>query len=458
MKTKIFRLLVCLLLICSFMINLLPTRAEAISTGVAVSAGIVASAIIYGLGVAIGEYPDDFNSLVAEFISDMETAGVVVTNGLMDVMSLGSGLFGVKSDVIQTLFSWIHDSKTINAPGVSLATSGQYYINNRIKGIYETSAPAFLVAFLTPNGGGYGETLTHTMDCYLVSDTIFSYNNQSCYTRSDGLRYKSFSWTVAIDPSNLSGIKLMYGSFNDFTSSEILDLSFTTEQDLTLNFVANPGVSLATGYPIWHSNSVTIPNAETGEDDTYYPIAIGNSLEETQSFTQEQVWAGAGTYVDSESVPGTGDGTITVPDNATLKDILTGVLALPQSIAQAVSGFFANVVSAVQAIPAVIQAIPAAITDFFTITAEDLAIPVTWTDFFPFCIPWDIYELVTVLDAEPEAPHFVFDVDFPYMDEPWHIDIDFSAWDPVALVLRRLELLLFVVGLAMATRNYYIRG
>ena len=80
------------------------------------------------------------------------------------------------------------------------------------------------------------------------------------------------------------------------------------------------------------------------------------------------------------------------------------------------------------------------------------------TDFFPFCIPFDIYDLVRVLDAEPEAPHFVFDVDFPYMDEPWHIDIDFSTWDPVALVLRRLELLLFIVGLAMATRNYYIRG
>ena len=79
-------------------------------------------------------------------------------------------------------------------------------------------------------------------------------------------------------------------------------------------------------------------------------------------------------------------------------------------------------------------------------------------DFFPFCIPFDIYDLVQVLDADPEAPHFVFDVDFPYMEEPWHIDIDFSTWDPVALVLRRLELLLFIVGLAMATRNYYIRG
>lgn len=79
-------------------------------------------------------------------------------------------------------------------------------------------------------------------------------------------------------------------------------------------------------------------------------------------------------------------------------------------------------------------------------------------DFFPFCIPYDIYALLSLLAAEPEAPYFEFDVDIPIIDFTWHIVIDLSPWDDVAAVLRTMELLLFIVGLGVATRNYYIRG
>ena len=79
-------------------------------------------------------------------------------------------------------------------------------------------------------------------------------------------------------------------------------------------------------------------------------------------------------------------------------------------------------------------------------------------DFFPFCIPFDIYALLSLLAAEPEAPKFEFDLWIPYADYNWHIVIDLSKWDDVAAVLRTMELLLFIVGLGVATRNYYTRG
>lgn len=79
-------------------------------------------------------------------------------------------------------------------------------------------------------------------------------------------------------------------------------------------------------------------------------------------------------------------------------------------------------------------------------------------DFFPFCIPFDIYALLSLLAAEPEAPKFEFDLWIPYADYNWHIVIDLSRWDNVAAALRTMELLLFIVGLGVATRNYYIRG
>lgn len=78
---------------------------------------------------------------------------------------------------------------------------------------------------------------------------------------------------------------------------------------------------------------------------------------------------------------------------------------------------------------------------------------------FPFCIPFDLIDALEVLDAEPVAP--AIDVPIPYMTEKgmkMHtIKIDLSEYDSIALLLRRMELLLFIVGLILLTRNI-IRG
>lgn len=79
-------------------------------------------------------------------------------------------------------------------------------------------------------------------------------------------------------------------------------------------------------------------------------------------------------------------------------------------------------------------------------------------NFFPFCIPFDIYGFLVLLDAEPEAPKFEFKFNFGQYLGTHVMVIDLSQWDDTAQLLRRLELLLFIIGLAMATRNYYIRG
>ena len=78
---------------------------------------------------------------------------------------------------------------------------------------------------------------------------------------------------------------------------------------------------------------------------------------------------------------------------------------------------------------------------------------------FPFCIPFDLIDALEVLDAEPVAP--AIDIPIPYMSEKGMekhvIKIDLSEYDSVALLLRRMEILLFIVGLILITRNL-IRG
>lgn len=72
-------------------------------------------------------------------------------------------------------------------------------------------------------------------------------------------------------------------------------------------------------------------------------------------------------------------------------------------------------------------------------------------DVFPFCIPFDIYHMVTLFAAEPEAPHAKWEFSLPYTGGTYEIEWDLKEWDEVAALCRKLELILFCVGLAVVT-------
>lgn len=76
---------------------------------------------------------------------------------------------------------------------------------------------------------------------------------------------------------------------------------------------------------------------------------------------------------------------------------------------------------------------------------------------FPFCIPFDIYKAVKLLDASPIAPvvHYKF---YFSKSKNYTIDLNLNKFNSVAAILRRMECLLFIIGLATATRRIYIRG
>ncbi len=76
---------------------------------------------------------------------------------------------------------------------------------------------------------------------------------------------------------------------------------------------------------------------------------------------------------------------------------------------------------------------------------------------FPFCIPFDIYKAVKLLDATPTAPvvHYKF---YLSKSKTYIIDLNLNKFNTVAAILRRMECLLFIIGLATATRRIYIRG
>lgn len=140
---------------------------------------------------------------------------------------------------------------------------------------------------------------------------------------------------------------------------------------------------------------------------------------------QETITA-SGLKVGASDIPGTGD--------LTLSDVVSGILAIPGAIVQAIE-------------------------DFFTISTEDveqfLSLPDTICSKFPFCIPFDLAHLISALFAEPQAPKFVFPLKLDY--EFLHIDyefvIDLTEWEQAATTLRILLDILFCACLIGGTRS-----
>lgn len=79
-------------------------------------------------------------------------------------------------------------------------------------------------------------------------------------------------------------------------------------------------------------------------------------------------------------------------------------------------------------------------------------------EFFPFCIPFDIYNLVTMFVAEPVAPVFEWEIPVPSMGKSFKLEVDLSAWDGIAQLFRTLELVGFIIGLGWITRDKILRG
>lgn len=99
----------------------------------------------------------------------------------------------------------------------------------------------------------------------------------------------------------------------------------------------------------------------------------------------------------------------------------------------------------------------------YTFQLPDFSLPdldINWSisglaEKFPFSIPFDLYALFTVLNAEPETPELHGEI--PIWTYTWEIDWDLHQFDSIAALMRNLEFIAFCIGLALITRNI-IRG
>lgn len=82
------------------------------------------------------------------------------------------------------------------------------------------------------------------------------------------------------------------------------------------------------------------------------------------------------------------------------------------------------------------------------------------TQYFPFCLPFDIYHILQKLNADPVTPEVTIDwgniLGAFGIDYVMHLDL--HDYDNIAELLRNMETAAFVVGLAVVTRQMFLRG
>ena len=80
-----------------------------------------------------------------------------------------------------------------------------------------------------------------------------------------------------------------------------------------------------------------------------------------------------------------------------------------------------------------------------------------WTDKFPFCLPFDIYNLFASFSAAPEIPEFHILVlpenSFGLKNEEIYFDVDFEPYDKLVKIFRFFICAGFVVFLILITRK-----
>ena len=139
-----------------------------------------------------------------------------------------------------------------------------------------------------------------------------------------------------------------------------------------------------------------------------------------------------------------GDGSIENPD-----------LDVPETN----TGLLGAILTAINGVKTAVLNIPTAITNDL-IGTEPLdfsGFNVALSDYFPFCIPFDLVNCINQLNASPVPPKFTVNFAGTIMEPAGEITINLEPMEPLAKIIRFFIFLSITAGIIIVTRNL-IRG
>lgn len=348
------RILIALLLVCCLVVNISPIKAEAaaltVST-VGVGTVIVIGSILIGLGLLPDVDTSVFTTTVNNIISSLNLAETIE---LTTWVVSGFQKYAVPNSLIDMVRSFIFDQAlAYHVPpenGISLDAGetlnlafGRTYTPDNYcevfcaQGIYSGKGNFNFISNEPFSVNGTAATYFSGLYSYFVTDVSTS------------------NWTGYIYPYSPYGAQGQE-TFTNSCSSSYRGPALSVSEGFVAGEIAQQNTSLDVGYVNWAAGSVPLylhsdgsyyeePETEEQDPIPFWPVGIDKTYDETISNTQSQVQAGESTY----EVPSTDTDT-------DIGGVTSGISEswLSQkfdSLTNAISGFFSQVISSIEAIP-----------------------------------------------------------------------------------------------------------
>ena len=439
---RVLCLLLCVvLLFCFFMVP----RAGAVALEATTIAygGLLVGTILVGAGVVFSSHGDMVkvgNAMYKTLVNGSSAIGKTISSisawAVEHGTSLAKGALRVGKDMYKAIVdafnaSYSNGKVSLGADVVTLPTDPteeeiksfcnlfankdvkSFYLaeytgasNERVHHIYYTvSGSVYRMVVDNAYGGGSTDLYERTIDIggNTFKNAYFQIERDRSFmmitfvvetrNRTSDVQYtSSYNWHISVSREPIS------------VSVPQPDLKYPSD-DYLVKMPDIPSVDTATGdvtYPndtAYTKDAVSIPYPTDADGVKVPDIPFDKVVDQSTGKTMDGT--DTGTDTDNPSKPGEGTDT----DNPSWPD--TGSLSLPKLIASK----------------------------------------------FPFCIPFDVARLVGLLEAEPKAPVFRIPVVYANIVNE-EIVIDFDKFADVLQIIRWGEIMLFVAGLVVITRNY----
>lgn len=477
---RLLRVLVCALVICSILVISSPIQAQAtgLETAAIVSAftvnvpaTICIIATLITIGVVAGSDSQALQDLAWNVENAFADAGTWVKNGFVEMIrtvdEAGNAMYYAAGDFLEAVRSWCFDSGVVtnDVNPVSFAAGelcGSYYYSHTVCVLNFYSfvyAPDGRVALrkgeltycptpdISVTYGTSSSNLSRSLPMIAYGDHSYSASYSSS-TTGYGAPSKVNEWH-----SELSSTHVFLPGYEsaDDVFSYIFSGVFSSDYDVSLGVVPTvpiDGTSAREWAPDYAQKGLDVTFAPFGvwEPDPgdqnnnnnkwFLPLSLA-ALTALLAMTQSDQWEGVTppTFTDYE----------TLEDYDVILDPDTGAITLRpvQSGTDSGDGTGPNPGTD----PGTSSGSWQPPADYKQFQLVDLQ------HFFPFCIPFDLFDFFAVLNAEPVAPVFHWEIQ-DLSGNVYSVDIDLSKWDPLARTFRLLQLFLFVTGLAAASRKF----
>lgn len=396
-----------------------------------------------------------FLDSLSETITKPDTSFLDSTTGMMSVKSVLDG------------YHFVYDGYSVNLDYDALVSSmGENFYTDScdvIQLIWAVNMDNKIVLRL--GIFKFGDT-SYEKSLYVLNNYSVYIGNESHYTSTfnNGVMYEFYFNKTNNNIAKLSEYKTFYNtrSLREI-SSKSSDLIYTCPvyygSDYTLPFQGK-SITATAHYPGWNnvledghslSDYADVIGAGQTADTDVIAIPWGNVTDGTGHLESkwEKLWEklAAGEITWEQFIEAVQEGV--------------GTIALEKEISDEVEGDDAH--------PTVIEKelvpqnpdVPRTKDEIYEDNTVNASMTFDLKNVFPFCIPWDIYNIFSYLNQEPKAPKF--EIPIPSYDRNGKltmtntITIDLSMFDSVALVFRVCLFLLFCLGLAFVTRAL-IRG